>query len=341
MAEYVDDVIDIPELIGYVRELEFDDLRLDGVLPNQEVDDIEYELLTLDAPVRQVASYRAWDTPPPLGKRPGFSVIAGEIPPLGKTMRLNEKELLRLNELRAGTPGAGDIRGKVWDDAANMTEAVQVRVEIARGDILTDGIVSIDENGMTVTADFDVPAANFIVPAIPWSDHANATPITDIQAALVIYRTATGGRTPAFFLTSSEVIADLLQNAQIRNLAPVTGVVPGIITVETMNNVLRSFGLPLFVAYDTELPDANETYVRVINERKVIAVPNRGLGNTFYGITPDAAVMAGNGTIQRRDAPGVIAFVETTIRPAAAYTTGAGIALPVLRDPASLMVLTV
>lgn len=341
MADYITDVIDIPELIGYVREQVFEGLTLDTFLPNVEVDDLEYELLNIDAPNVQIARYRAWDTAPPLGKRAGFATIRGEIPPLGLTMRLAEKDFKRLQALRAGTPGNGGLVDVIWNDALNMVHAVQARVEQARGDLLTDGKVTINENGVVVEADFGVPGTNIVAAGTAWSNTGASTPVTDLGTWLATYRAANRGRNPDLILTSSEVIGNLTLNAQIRNLAPVTGIVPGVITPETVAAVFRAQGYPPMVTYDTELPNFSDTLTRVINARKVIFLRLGVLGSTFYGTTADALVMAGNGTIEMRDAPGVIAFAETTIRPAAGYTTGAGIVLPVLRDPKALFVATV
>ena len=50
MAEYITGIIDLPELIGYVRELAFDGIELDAVLPNRSVSDIEFELLNIETP---------------------------------------------------------------------------------------------------------------------------------------------------------------------------------------------------------------------------------------------------------------------------------------------------
>lgn len=342
MAEYITDVLDIPELIGYVREQRFEGLTLDGLLPNVEVDDLEFSLTNIESSNVQVARYRAWDTAPPLGKRPGFATIRGEIPPLGLSMRLNEKDLKRLQQLRAGTPGAGDLVDVIWNDALNMTRAVQTRIEQARGDLLTDGKVTINENGLTVEANFNVPGTNIVTAATPWSTTASAVPLTDLTAWTTTYRAANGGSTPDFFLTSSEVLGNLGLNAQIRTLTPITGVVPGIITRETVMQVFQAHGFPQpILVYDTELPNFSDVLTRVIGARKFIMGRVGVLGSTFYGTTADALVMAGNGTIEMRDAPGIIAFAEQQTRPAAAYTTGAGIALPVLRDPKALFVATV
>jgi hypothetical protein len=366
-TEYVTDLVDIPGLIGYVREQQFEGLTLDTILPPLEVPDIEYELTNISNTAIQVARYRTWDTAPPLGKRPGFAQLAGELPPLGLSLRMGERFMLQLEAMRAGLrqavppnggvggqqffpyprlPGAGrpnesDPERVIFDDALQCVRAVQSRLEVARGDLLTDGVVTINEGGVNLTANFNVPGTHIVTAATPWSNLAASTPLTDIGAWLTVYRAGNQGRNPDFFLTSSEVVANLTQNAQIRNLAPVMGVVPGIITEQTIAQVFATQGYPPILTYDTELPTAtSDTFTRVINARKFIAVRS-GLGNTLYGTTADAMQLAGEGVIDMADAPGVIAYVERQQRPAAIYTTGSGIGLPILRDPNALFVATV
>lgn len=368
-TEYITDVIDTPRLIGYVREQRFDNLLLDTVLPPLTVADIEYELTNLTNTSVQVARYRSWDTAPPLGKRPGFAVVAGEIPPLGLSLRLGERQMVQLEAMRAGlrtevpaTSGPGgsvftpypELAGSgrpnvsdpvevIFNDGLQVVRAVQNRLEIARGDLLTDGTVTISEGGLTLSADFGVPGAHIVTAGVLWSNSATAVPITDLKAWLATYRQNNQGRNPDYFITSTAVVNDLTLNAQIRDLAPVMGVVPSIVTDVTVQQVLAAAvpGMPPIVTYDTELPTAtSDTFTRVISDRKFIAV-REGIGNTMYGMTADAAQLAGQGVIDFADAPGVIAYVERQQRPAAVYTTGSGIGLPILRDPNALFVATV
>jgi hypothetical protein len=352
-TEFITDVIDIPRLIGFIRELVDGQLPFAGMFPPRPVEDIEYELSQIDVSgAGQVARYRTWDTAPPLAKRPGFSIIGGEIPPLGRSIRLNEKDILRLQRLRAGVAAATDqqVVDVIFRDAENMANAVQNRLTLAHGDVLQTGMVTLTElgdveAGSAVQANFNVPASHLnVVPAgAAWSDHANATPITDLKAWEAVYRPHNGGRNPDGWGVSSEIMADLAQSAQVRNLAPVTGVVPGIVTDETVRQVLRAAGVnaPLVTTNDVERQTLAETgMARVIGNRKVIAMRG-GMGATLYGLTANAATMAGNGTITFTDAPGIIAFVESSIRPAAIITTAEAVALPVLLDPNALFVATV
>jgi hypothetical protein len=199
MATLITDAIDIPELIGYVREsavIGSDSLAT--ILPDQPVDDIEYELQNIDSPFLQVARFRAWDTAPPLGKRAGFAIIRGEIAPLGMSMTLNEKELARFLRLRAAQPAQAQL--DIYDDALQCALAAQLRLEQARADLLLDGKVTINENGYNTEADFGVPGTHIVTAATAWTDTANAVPVTNLLAWEVVYRADNGGVNPAGWL---------------------------------------------------------------------------------------------------------------------------------------------
>ncbi|GEM_PF-1349261 len=363
-SEFLTSVLDIPRLIGYVREQRFEGLTLDTVLPNVEVMDIEFELTNVPASAIQVARYRAWETAPPFAKRPGYAVIAGQIPPLGLTQRLGERDQMTLQTVLAnlrrngptnepgvpffpytrlpggGRPPVSQLEDLIYNDALQMVRGVQARIEIARGQLLSTGSVTLAENGMNLTANFGVPGGQIVSAATAWSNTASSTPVIDLRAWLATYRAANGGRNPAFFITSSQVLADLTLNAQIRSMAPIMGVVPGVVSEQTIASVFASQGFPPIVTYDTMLPDASGTMQPVLPVRSFIAV-GQGIGSTFYGVTPEAMRLAGEGVISMEDAPGVVAYVEQETRPAATFTTGAAIALPVLRDPFAILIATV
>lgn len=343
MGELITNVIDLPDLIGYTREAtaaEIDGL-LARLLPTRDVTDLEYELQNIDVPTYEVARYRAWDTAPPLGRRPGFVTIRGEIIPLGLSMKLNEKEIVRFNNLRANLPN-GTLQD-VYDDALQTARACQWRIQRARADVLVDGKVTITENGLVgVEADFGVPGAHIVTAATAWSDTANAVPVTNFKAWQATYRGNNAGRNPAAWITSTEVINDLTLNAQIRTLAPVTGVVPGIITTETVGQVLRAQGIAPILAFDGEAPNPTTGVMeRLITARKIIGVPAANLGNVLSGVHPMATNLVGRGVLRQAEAPGIVTWVEEETRPAGVITTSEAVALPILRDPKALFVATV
>jgi hypothetical protein len=351
MADYITDVIDIPELVGYVREQTQSTDIFSGILPAVEVDDIEYELRNIDTRASmQVAKYRSWDTAPPLGKRPGFTIIGGEIPPLGLSVKLGEKDIARINKLRAGVADEGGPAAlkAIYDDAVNMVRAVYNRLSWAQIDLLLDGIVTIESSiiGPTnaISADFSLPGTHVVTAGTLWSDTAASTPVTNLAAWQKVFRADNAGANPLFWMVSSQIVAELGLNAQVRNLSPSTadGGVRGIVTEQTVAQVMSAHNIAPLVVVDDELPatDDSGTLTRVLPERKVIGV-GANLGNTIFGVSPNAGMLAGEGVLAYSDAKGVVAFVEKSIRPAAMLTTGEAVALPVLKDPNALFVATV
>ena len=353
-TEYITDVIDPAELTGYVRELVDGDLPFAALFPTVQTEDIEYEITNADVSgAGEVARYRAWDTPAPIGRRPGVSVIKGEIPPLSHGYRLNEKELQRFDRLRQGIRERADaaVERVIFDDAARAAAAVQNRLTLAHGSILASGTVVLTELGDPVAgnalvADFAVPGAQMgVTPAVAWSNHATATPVTDLKAWETIYRANNGGRNPDAWGVSSEVMADLALNEQIRTLAGGTsGVTPGIINNDTVGQVLRAAGVnaPILVMFDVERPTLTSgTPARVVDDRAVIGV-RAGMGATIYTDAPATGGLQRAGAQQMAMVePGIIAYQVGSIDPAWVKTTAEGLALPILRDPNALFVASV
>lgn len=350
MAEYITDVIDVPELVGYVREQTQDTDVFAPVFPARSVDDIEYELTNVDTrSAMQVAKYRSWETAPPLGKRPGFSIVGGEIPPMGLSMRLGEKDVLRLQKLRAGVADAANqaVVDVIFNDGKNMGIACYNRLSWAQIDLLLDGIVTIESSvtgpSNAIVGNFDVPSSHFVTVSTLWSDLAASKPVTNLAAAQKTFRSHNGGKNPLFWMVSSQIVSELTLNAEVRALTQSTpdGGTRPIVTEQTVADVLRAHRIAPLVVVDDELPALDGSgLARVLPERKVIGV-GEGLGETLFGPSANAAMLAGNGTLDFADAAGVIAFVETKIRPASVLTTGEAVALPVIKDPNALFVLTV
>lgn len=355
-TEFITDVIDVPKLIGFVREAVVDGRPLEPWSPSRPVDDIEYELTNIDVSgAMQVAKYRSWDTAPPIGKRPGVTIIGGEIPPMGLSVLLKEKDIIRLNKLRAalreGVAADADsarVVDTVFNDGVNMAQAVNNRITWAQAELIRTGTVTVEGSttGGAVSATFDVPGGHLnVTPAgDDWSVHATAVPITDLAAWTKTFKAANGGRGPDFWITSSDVVTDLTLNAQVRNLSPVNadGSVRGIVNATTVAQVLQAQNIAPIVPVDLELPRVSDgVMTRIIPERSIIGIIVDRASETLFGPSANAAILAGMGQIAFRDAAGVIAFVEQTLRPAQIVTTGEAVALPVLKDPKAIFSATV
>lgn len=329
------DLVDPQELVGFVRALEFDQFNLNQILPNREVQDLEYRFRRGTLRDQDAAKYRAFDTEAPIGSRQGTQRVSGELPPVSKKIRLGEEERLRLDALRSGDDGA--IIQQIYDDAASMTRAVQARIELARGEALHSGVVNINENGMVASVDYGIPASHQVTAATVWSD-PTADIIEEWLSWQEVYTDSTDGLVPGAVMTSTQVVQNLLRNDSIRQLLGTVNGAPGLVTPQALQQVIQAYGLPPIVINDTQIR-VDGAAQRVIPQDKLVFLPPQGqpLGNTLYGVTAESLELQAEGQIEATATPGIVAVVEKTFDPVATWTKSAGIALPTIANPELLL----
>lgn len=333
------DLADPQELQGFVRgiqqELETNTFVLSQVLPNDNIDDIEYRYTQGQLQDQDAAVVRAWDTESPIGNRQGIARKMGELPPISKKMRLGEEERLRLRQLERNGD-ATEIVARIYDDAANLARSVTARVEMFRGEALETGQIAIDENGVQATIDFGrdatmEPAA--LAGGAKWDQPTTMDPVGDLTTWLTAYSDL-NGTTPGAMLMSRKIVNNLLRSDQLRTYLGSLAGTPALITNEQLRTVLSAFDLPPIFIYEVSTR-IDGVRTRVISDDKVIFLPPAGepLGRTFFGTTAEAIELAGAAQIATNQAPGMVSVVEKTFDPVATWTKVAAIALPVLVNP--------
>lgn len=329
MPPDIRELIDPADLIGVVRQLQFPRFTLANFFPRRNVDAIDYSFAKGNEDNLSAAAMRAFDAEAQIGKRPGITRVTGQLPPISQKIPLTEGERLMLRALQTGR---GDVPPELTDaiyaDAARMVRSVEQRVELARGDALTDGIITIAENNLQFTIDFGVPANHKVVAAASWALAATDI-VGDIESWTQTY-TDTNGFAPARAVTSSRVIAFMTRNQGVRDL------IGGIPTQETVNQLLEGSGLPRIERYDVQVRNAEGVSTRVIPDDRFIMLSGEDevIGVSQYGVTAEALELANDGLLPAQDVPGVVAVNWRTKDPVQIWTKGAAIALPILANPA-------
>ena len=340
----ITDLVDPQELLGYTREAaieaERNEFVLSNYLPNDTTPDgdIEFRVLRGSFRDQDAATVRAWDAEAPIAARQGFERIMGEILPVSRKIPLGEEERLRLRGLERGLSPANNtmLVDAIYRDAANMARAVAARFELFRGEALEKATITINENGVApAMIDFQRAAGHTVALAggALWSAIATATPVSDMRTWVQTY-IDTNGVAPAYALTSTAVISNLMRNAEIRALAAGPAGTPGIVTVDMVNAVFQAYGLPPFVAYDTVIR-VNGVQTRPIAANKVILMPpaNEPLGATFYGTTAESLELAEAQLIDQDQCPGMVAVPMKEGDPVRTWTLATAVGFPVLANP--------
>lgn len=336
MAALINDIVDPSVMVDFVRQWDNEVRRptskwtLDEYLPNREIEDLDYRIRKGTLNDTDIAEYRSWDTPARMTGRPGTFYIEGSLGPVSRQIPLGEEEGLRARALLAKTNDP--IIQAIYQDATKMIRSVQGRVEVARGDLIDDGIVTIAENGLTLTANFGRSAAMRKTAATVWTNTA-ATILTELLGWVENYVDQNGSE-PDHILMPKTRIGSLALNAEMRSYAASNGTTPNRISRGTINSILEEEGLPPIRTYDATVR-INGTSTRVLAVDKVFLMPGseEPLGNTFYGPTAEALLLAERGLIEASAAPGVVAVVTHTEHPVQTYTVGTAVALPAMPNP--------
>jgi len=326
MALSLDDKYVAPqELTGYVRSA-LDDLpqnafNLSAYLPDNPVDDIDFRAQAGGNGLSQVAQFRSFDAESPIGKREGSDMVSGSLPPISEKIRLGEYDRLKMRNMVEG------IKDAILNDGVTQAKKILARAEVARGELLMTGKVTIAENGLGIEADFGRKAQHSPTATILWNA-ANSVPIDNLLAWVEVYR-ATNGVRPGVMLVAQQVVAVLMRNEQIRSLALPAGATTQIVTLDAIQALLQSFGLPALEVYEAQVQDGTGNAVDILDPTKVLFLPPVGskIGETTWGVTAEALDPSYNLTEEIR--PGIVVGSYSDNDPVAQWTKASAIMLPI------------
>lgn len=332
-----DDYILPTELTGYVREALADQppnqFQMARWLPNRLIDDLSYRFNRGAGGLIEAAKYRAFDAESTIGKRRGITRVEGQLPPISRKVRLGEYDRLRLRK----DPTLG-VRNGLLSDGEKMTMEVAARIELARGDAVVNGSVTIDENEVIASIDFGRNAGHSVTAAILWSVLASATPLSDLLAWIDVY-IATNGVPPEALVFSRTVLGYLMRNAEIRALASTVNGTPALVSLQTLRDIFTAHGLPDFYIVDTQVA-VDGAATRIIPANVVLMLPapvdpndeaGTQLGSTMWGTTAES--LDPSYGLAEGDEPGIVAGVYSTEDPIALWTKAAAISVPVMANP--------
>lgn len=330
-------------LTAFVREVPTPaNYVLDQILPDRLFHRNEISVSELTR-TNRAAKFRAYDGAIHRTKRDSLMTTTVKLPPLSSMNGLGERERLELEHARQGGSSNAAMIDQIYDDATLLTGEIRTRMELARGDVLTDGVFTLaDENGLTLEADFGVPANHMVSTAAAWSNGATSKVIEDLTSWVSVY-VATNGERPGGMALSDKTLGYMLRNAEIRQLAASLSGAPGLVTRAALDGVLTAFSLPpIKWVYDTRV-SVDEVDTRVLPENAVIFTPANpsDLGYTAWGISATALELVNSAKVELSfaDAPGIVGVVDKSSHPPYREDTFVdAVGMPVLTNPKLLFV---
>ncbi|MEV2222750.1 major capsid protein [Nocardia vinacea] len=291
--------------------------------------------------VNRTAAFRTFDGSIPQLERDFVETREIDLLPMSIQGSKGELERLQLERARQKGGDMAALTNAIYNDIEIGVRSIRNRVEVARGELLTTGKMTLAENGVFLTADFGVPVNHFVSPATVWSDTVNAKIVTDITTWVETY-TATNGFGPGGMIISKKTAGLLQRNAEFKAYSTAVAGTPQIVSRSIVNAVLEDFNLPPILAvYDTIINHKGSDQ-RVIPDDKVIFVPPNpaDLGYVAWGITATALelVAAAQTDLSFADAPGLTGVVVKDGPPYRETTVVDSLLLPVLQKPEALMV---
>ncbi|WP_425837316.1 major capsid protein [Streptomyces fractus] len=319
------------ELTGYAREAlrfrEENTLNLNRWLPNETINDLTFRFNRGGGGLTEAANFRAFDAESDIATRSGGARVSGELPPISRKMPVGEYEQIRMRNV--DTQNA-EIREAMESDSVKLVSAIAARLELARGEALFNGSVSLNENGVQASVDFGRSATHSVTATTMWSNIA-APAYDQLQAWLDVYN-ETNGTLPATMLMSRKIYNALRKNTQIISLAFAgQSGAPGVLTREGLNAVLGEYDIPPIEIYDARVSVAGAA-TRVTPEDKLLFLPPQGdaAGKTLWGVPVEANDprygLAG-------DSAGVAVGGYKSEDPQTVWTRATAIALPVVAAP--------
>jgi hypothetical protein len=323
------DYMDPQTLTGYARavlmDLDVNRFTLSRWLPNRPVNDLEYRFFRGGEGLVEAATFRAYDTEAPIAKRPGLSRMSGELPPISRKIPVTE--YLRLKSRNLPT----EVTSNLLSDTERLIRGIAARMELARGDALVNGSVTIAENGVAASLAFGRQGGHSVTAGASWLTSSTDV-IADLMAWTELYRDNNSVE-PGVLLTSSKVVNALLKNAGFRSmLAGGLVATPSVITRDSLQQILSAYGLPRIETYDVSV-SVGDVATKVIPDDKLLILPSGEsvLGATLYGTTAEA--LSNDFQISASEAPGIVAGSWETKDPINLWTKADAIAMPVLANP--------
>lgn len=342
MAIVFDGPVAPDDITAFVRAVpQSDDFLLDQLLPNRYFDDNEVDFAELTR-TNRTARFRSWDGRLHVSERDTGSTKKVKLPPLSSSLSTGEYERLQLEFSRTGGSNNQALVQAIYNDSEQLTREVLNRMELARGDALSDfrfTMMGASGEPSGLEANFGAPAGHMPAPAVLWTvaNLATMTPLSDLIAWRDVFIASGSGRPDT--LRMSNVRASIVQrSAEIINAVHGSSAGRTRVTRAELNELLVSEDLPPITTYDAAV-DVDGVTTRIITDDKVLLANSARLGYTAWGVTATALELVGSSRseLDFEEARGIVGVIEKAGPPYRQFAFVDACGMPVIADPRALL----
>lgn len=314
---------------------------LDTIFPDIKTQHFkaEYYRLMQGQNLPTPAFVHALDTEAHIGTRPTFEKVLTE--KLFIKEKINQSEQLQMY-ITNGVPDDDGLIKWVFDDMGRLAESVVTRTKIAKGNLMSTGIMKIKENNLDMAIDFGIPAEQKIVFG-DWSDPEYDI-FSDIQKAIKILKDQ--GKIANRMLTSDTQIQRMRKNRSMQIAIYGSTNVGKLVTMAELQRMLQEEFKFQAISCDEMFAyiksDGSKANKRYFDEDKVTfytADVSGSAGIGLWGPTPEEAeYTAFQEALEKMF---VTVTMWSTQDPVAKWTKASGMFIPVLPDPYGIVIATV
>lgn len=314
---------------------------LDTIFPDIKTQHFkaEYYRLMQGQNLPTPAYVHALDTEAHIGTRPTFEKVLTE--KLFIKEKINQSEQIQMY-ITNGVPDDDGLIKWVFDDMGRLSDSVVTRTKIAKGNLMSTGIMKIKENNLDMTIDFGIPAEQKINFG-DWSDPEHDI-FSDIQRAIKILKDQ--GKIANRMLTSDTQVQRIRKNKSMQIAIYGATNVGKLVTMAELQRMLQEEFKVQVISCDEMFAYVNSSGTkanrRYFDEDKVTfytADVSGSAGIGLWGPTPEEAEYAA--FQEALEKMFVTVTMWSTQDPVAKWTKASGMFIPVLPDPYGIVIATV
>lgn len=333
------DVIDPATLSGFARE-SLDDYEakqgsLEQFLPNTTVNDISVRFDVNEYGLTETAEFRAYDAEASHSRETGSKGVRLDLPAIGNVRTIDEYRQLRLRNA-----GNGAMEAAILKATVGVVRAVADRMELLRGEVLSTGKATVDDEKFYFSDSFGRPAEHDVVAPVLWTANTTASRIDQLLKFNSVYSDTNGHGAGVMVMSDAAFAAFRLGNEFVSTL---TG---RPLPADQINALLVSEGLPPIQLFNRKVKyrKGNTSTVKpVLDPKKVLLLPSdpTELGYTYWGETLTATETDFGLAAGENSAGIVVGAYRNSTPPVIASVISDAIGMPVLGNAAKSFAATV